>query len=60
MTNISAKWSWRCFFGIHQWTNWSDAFEGTLTGLLTGNKHLGVDFQERSCTSCNKIERRLA
>lgn len=49
--DMAAKWSWRCFFGIHQWAKWST--ERTMFSLVGGGKTMG---QDRHCTNCNKIE----
>lgn len=50
----AARWSWRCFFGIHRWTKWSA--ERPMFQRPNRSTEVG---QDKSCVNCNKIESRL-
>lgn len=55
--DMSAKWSWRCFFGIHHWTKWVRA----STGITARDQHGEIrtfEGQERTCVNCNRLESR--
>jgi hypothetical protein len=55
--DMSAQWSWRCFFGIHHWSKW-DAPQGR-TIMTDGAPLYNVNSQERTCMNCNKIQLRV-
>lgn len=52
--NMSAKFDWRCFFGIHHWSKWSEEIEGVFKSYIGGE--FSALIQQRHCANCQRIE----
>jgi hypothetical protein len=52
----AARWSWRCFFGIHRWQKWSEPTVTTSSQFAGGTKEFRA--QHRSCVNCNRRQTR--
>lgn len=55
---LTLQINWRCLFGLHPWSRWSDPWETEVGVAILGIRqgHRQSVIQDRTCPQCGKYQ----